>query len=308
MVKLVTTDSIISILNAVVSEERGETGVHPEVNPAEIQAGENPEVNPAEIQAIENLETDPEGIQMESQEELPTETQSKEVLEEQAENQSNNEPADELETGTPVVTTRSGRQIMRPSRYAAVTKVSRSEWKQERTERAIKKELSQLFEELVAIVPVKRQAIPSNVTILNSHMFVVNKYDANGEFEKVKARLVADGRDQDPTLYPNKSSPTVAIHSVFTVPGMIGEKPWLVVMKIDIKGAFVQTPMTGPPIYMKLDPKIVKYAKELYPELDEFQWKDQCVYTVIAVMYLIKRFILFKTMVLKYNELSLLFI
>jgi hypothetical protein len=286
MVKLVTTDSIIAIMNAVASEERGETGVHPEVNPAEIRAGENPEVNPAEIQAIENLETDPEGIQMESQEELPTETQSKEVLEEQAENQSNNEPADEPETGTPVVTTRSGRQIMRPSRYAAVTKVSRSEWKQERTERAIKKELSQMFEELVAIVPVKRQAIPSNVTILNSHMFVVNKYDANGEFKKVKARLVADGRDQDPTLYPNKSSPTVAIHSVFTVLGMIGEKPWLVVAKIDIKGAFVQTPMTGPPIYMRLDPKIMKYAKELYPELDEFQWKDQCVYTVmLKAMY-----------------------
>jgi hypothetical protein len=117
-------------------------------------------------------------------------------------------------------------------------------------------------------------------------MFVVNKYDANGEFEKVKARLVADGRDQDSTLYPNKSSPTVAIHSVFTVLGMIGEKRWLVVAKIDIKGAFVQTLMTGPPIYMKLDPKIVKYTKEMYPELDEFQWKDQCVYMImLKAMY-----------------------
>jgi hypothetical protein len=221
MVKLVTTDSIIAIMNAVASEERGETGVHPEVNPAEIRAGENPEVNPAEIQARENLETDPGGIQMENQEELPAATQSEELLEDE----SNNEPADEPETGTPVVMTRSGRQIVRPSRYAAVTKVSRSEWKQAHTEKAIKKELSQLFEELVAIVPVKRQAIPKEATILNSHMFVVNKYNAEGEFEKVKARLVADGRDQDPTLYPNKSSPTVAIHSVFTVLGMIGENP-----------------------------------------------------------------------------------
>jgi hypothetical protein len=282
MVKLVTTDSIIAIMNAAASEERGETGVHPEVNPAEIRAGENPEVNPAEIQARENLETDPGGIQMENQEELPAATRSEELLEDE----SNNEPADEPETGTPVVMTRSGRQIVRPSRYAAVTKVSRSDWKQAHTEKAIKKELSQLFEELVAIVPVKRQAIPKEATILNSHMFVVNKYNAEGEFEKVKARLVADGRDQDPTLYPNKSSPTVAIHSVFTVLGMIGEKPWLIVAKIDIKGAFIQTPMTGPPIYMKLDPKVVKYAKELYPELDEFQWKDQCVYTVmLKAMY-----------------------
>jgi hypothetical protein len=186
----------------------------------------------------------------------------------------------------PVVTTRSGRQVVRPSRYAAVTKVSRDEWKQEQTEKAIKKELAQLFEEMVAIVPVKRPTIPNDATILNSHMFVVYKYDANGEFEKVKARLVADGRDQDPTLYPNKSSPTVAIHSVFTVLGMIGAKRWLIVAKIDIKGAFVQTPMTGPPIYMKLEPRIVAYAKEMYPELNEFQWRDQCLYTVmLKAMY-----------------------
>ena len=36
----------------------------------------------------------------------------------------------------------------------------------------------------------------------------------------MKARLVADRRDQDPELYPNKFSPTVAIHSVFTVLGL----------------------------------------------------------------------------------------
>jgi hypothetical protein len=164
--------------------------------------------------------------------------------------------------------------------------VSRDEWKQEHSEKAIKKELSQLFEELVTIVPVKRNTIPGDVTILNSHMFLVNKYDANGEFEKVKARLVADGRDQDPALYPNKSSPTVVIHSVFTVLGMAGEKRSRVVAKIDIKGAFLQTPMSGPPIYMKIYPKITKYAKELYPELDVFQWQDQCIYTVmLKAMY-----------------------
>ena len=57
----------------------------------------------------------------------------------------------------------------------------------------------------MALVPVKKEIIPENATILNSHMFVVNKFNANGDFEKVKARLVADGRDQDPAMYPNKS-------------------------------------------------------------------------------------------------------
>ncbi len=132
---------------------------------------------------------------------------------------------------------------MRPSRFAAVTKVSRDAWKEALVNQAIKKELRQLFEELVALVPVKKDAIPADATILNSHMFVVNKYAANGGFEKVKARLVANGRDQDPAMYPNKSSLTVALHSVFTVLGMAAEKRWWIVVKVDIKGAFVQTPM-----------------------------------------------------------------
>jgi hypothetical protein len=67
---------------------------------------------------------------------------------------------------------------------------------------------------------------------------------------------------------------------------MAGEKRWRVVVKIDIKGAFVQTPMSGPPIFMRLDPKVVRYAKEMYPELDEFQWKDDCLYTImLKAMY-----------------------
>jgi hypothetical protein len=117
--------------------------------------------------------------------------------------------------------------------------------------------------------------------MLKSHMFLVNKYSANGSFDKVKARLVADGRDQDVELFPNKSSPTVAIHSVFTVLSLACQKHWRVVTKIDIKGAFVQTPMTGPPIYMKLDPKITRMAKELYLEFNEFIWDDSCLYTIL---------------------------
>ena len=62
--------------------------------------------------------------------------------------------------------------------------------------------------------------------MLKSHMFLVKKYLADGSFEKVKARLVVDGRDQDANLYPNKPSPTVAIHSVFTVLGLAATKTW----------------------------------------------------------------------------------
>ncbi len=50
---------------------------------------------------------------------------------------------------------------------------------------------------------------------------------------KMKAWLVADGRDQFIDLYPNKSLPTVAIHSVFMVLGLVAVKQWRVMVKND---------------------------------------------------------------------------
>ncbi len=138
----------------------------------------------------------------------------------------------------------------------------------------------------MALVPVKKENIPKEATVLKLHMFLVNKYIPNGGFKKVKARLAADGWDQDAAMYPNKSSPTVALHSVFTVLGMAAEKSSRVVAKVDIKRAFVQTPMSGPPIFMRLDPNVVRYAKEMYPEFEEFQWKDASIFTVmLKAMY-----------------------
>jgi hypothetical protein len=64
---------------------------------------------------------------------------------------------------------------------------------------------------------VKREDVLKGMTILRSHMFVVEKHKADGSFDKVKERLVADGRGQDPQMYPDKASRTIAVHSVFSV-------------------------------------------------------------------------------------------
>jgi hypothetical protein len=94
--------------------------------------------------------------------------------------------------------------VVRPSHFAAVTKVATKEWQQEQSKIAIKKELKQLFEELVAIVPVKHPTIPKDTSILNSHMFLVNKYNTDGKFEKVKARLVAEWSRSRPCSIPKQ--------------------------------------------------------------------------------------------------------
>jgi hypothetical protein len=112
-------------------------------------------------------------------------------------------------------------------------------------------------------------------------MFLVEKYLADGTFDKIKARLVADGRDQDVAMYPNKASRTVAIHSVFTSLGVMMSRPWLIVIKIDVKGAFVQTPMEGEPVYMRVDKKISKHVVEEFPELKKYVEEDGCIYTIL---------------------------
>ena len=82
-------------------------------------------------------------------------------------------------------------------------------------------------------------------------------------------------------MYPDKSSPTVALHSVFTALGLASGKPWQIVVKIDLKGAFVQTPMKGEPVYMRVDPKVSTYVIEMFPRLRVMLELDGCLYTLL---------------------------
>jgi hypothetical protein len=111
---------------------------------------------------------------------------------------------------------------------------------------------------------------------------VVEKYLASGKFDKMKARLVIDGSGRGPELYPDKSSPTVAIQLVLT---MLARNPaclsWATIIKIDIKGAHVQTPMEGPPMYAKLDPQITKFIIALYPDLKNYVQDDGCLVILV---------------------------
>jgi hypothetical protein len=179
-------------------------------------------------------------VEVENPEDIPEESPTQETSEQELLRE---EPQISVEVETieeerenQEVRTRSGRTVTRPARFANVTKVNRSEWRERACKDTIKAELKQLFIELKALCAIRRAEIMKSAKVLKSHMFLVKKYLADGTFEKVKARLVADGRDQDSNLYPNKSSPTVAIHSVFTVLGLAASKAWRIVVKIDVRG------------------------------------------------------------------------
>jgi hypothetical protein len=66
---------------------------------------------------------------------------------------------------------------------------------------------------------------------------------------------------------------------VFTILAVCTGIQVLKMAKIDIKGAFVQTPMKGPPVYMAIEPKIVKYVLELYPFYPNFVQENGTVVT-----------------------------
>jgi hypothetical protein len=82
---------------------------------------------------------------------------------------------------------------------------------------------------------------------------LVEKFLANGEFDRVKARMVANGAQQSGELYPNQSSPTIGIHSIMTCLTMAAQLHDYILSKLDVKGAYLQTKMTGSPVFMKLD-------------------------------------------------------
>ena len=269
MRKMVTSDLILQAMNATAAESRVEEEI---LQPAEAETTgrvaeaeeeRNPENNLTKSRVDDQME-----VEESAEEEIVTETEEADVNEQDAE-------------GNPTVTTRSGRSIHRPVRYVQVTKVSRENWKMEASTIAIEAELRMLFEDLKALRCVRRASIKAGMKILKSHIFMVEKYLANGSFYKMKARLVANGRDQDAEMYPDKSSPMVAVHSVFTALGLASGKPWQIVIKIDIKGAFVQTPMKGEPVYMKIDRKISQYVINMFPESANMLEDDECLYTLL---------------------------
>jgi hypothetical protein len=75
-------------------------------------------------------------------------------------------------------------------------------------------------------------------------------------------------------MFPNNSYSTVYIHSVLILLGIIKRLNWCIIVKIDIKGAYVQTQMTGDPVYMRINRKISKQIIELFPEYGKIVDKD----------------------------------
>ena len=144
--------------------------------------------------------------------------------------------------------------------------------------RKIRGHLSRRLHNLRAWKPRHYQALTraQKRKILRSKLFVKPKYLANGEFEKIKSRLVADGSQQDREEYDNRtSSPTVHTQSVFMVAG-IGAQEHRAVATIDFPGAYLHASMPddAEPVLMQLSKEDSFILCKIDPTYKEFLRED----------------------------------
>jgi hypothetical protein len=139
---------------------------------------------------------------------------------------------------------------------------------------SIKDELVQLFVKKKALTPVLlSELIRTAEEIIRSHMFLKVKVDANGIFEKIKARLVADGSGQDRSEFDEQelASPTASLESIFNIIKIIVEEGRYKLI-LDVGGAYLNATIDRD-IYMWLDPAVVKILISIAPN-EYAKYKD----------------------------------
>lgn len=116
------------------------------------------------------------------------------------------------------------------------------------------------------------------VSIIRSSMFLKEKYKPDGDFDKLKARLVAGGDQQNKDLYKDLSSPTAATTSVLTVAAIAAQQKRRVI-SIDIPGAFLNASLepTGVKVHMRLDKLLAKMVVDLDSSYSQYMEPSGCV-------------------------------
>ena len=144
-------------------------------------------------------------------------------------------------------------------------------------EAAISKELSMIMIEKEAFegVHMKDLSYEERKSVIPSKMFIREKYNALGEHEKTKARLVAGGHRQDRSVFDSVSSGTVSTSSVFMVAAIAAVEKRAVCV-IDFPGAYLNSPLPEdhPSVYMRIDKELSAIACKIVPGFCEYIRED----------------------------------
>lgn len=278
--KMVTSELIISHMNEY-SKSKEDAEVEPD---DEQMTGERQlQENPTEQQQVEQVTPDiDKPVVAEPGNELEVAAEQLQDEEQRELEEEDDDPEPEVAELQPPSPRRSARVIngtRKPVRYRAFHTSVRKGLKEHGADayRAIVAELKQLLVDKKALLPVHRGDLSARQLkkTIRSLMFLKPKFDGLGRFEKIKARLVANGKQQDRNLYPDTYSPTVALQSVMmclTIAAAERRK----VCAVDIGGAYLNADRNsedGEEIIMELEPLLVsildKVAPEIKPYVDE---------------------------------------
>ena len=144
---------------------------------------------------------------------------------------------------------------------------------------AINEEIKSMMDQNV-MTPIRYSDIPSSPrrSIIPLHMFLKEKYKSDGTFDKLKARLVANGNFESPSSLSNTYAPTVNPISVMTILNIAASENRLI-SSYDIKSAFLMTPVTnGKTYYVKVPANVAQYWIQSYPHLTSFLHSDSSLY------------------------------
>jgi len=111
--------------------------------------------------------------------------------------------------------------------------------------------------------------------IVIAFMFITYKTKPNGEYDKTKARLVADGSNQGVNTYDLISSSTIAMSSVFIVIN-IASYYKCHLGTFDVKGAFLHVKLTegDPDIYIRIKSEVSEEWIKVDPDAIPFLQED----------------------------------
>ena len=110
--------------------------------------------------------------------------------------------------------------------------------------------------------------------LIRGFIFLKEKFLANGEFDKLKARLVAGGHMQDRSSYmvEELASPTASLQSVFMT-ATLASLESRHIMTLDIGSAYLNAFMVKD-VFMVLDSEIADVLLQIYPDAQHFRQDD----------------------------------
>ena len=136
----------------------------------------------------------------------------------------------------------------------------------EKAEVSITKEIQNMLDKKVFIgVKWDSMSVTQRAATIRSSLFLKEKYLSTGEFDKLKARLVAGGHMQDRSIYAAEetSSPTVSLSSLYMVAALASKEERIVSTK-DVGSAYLNAKMERD-VFMTLQPNIAKILVQIDP-------------------------------------------